>query len=84
MLDWEFGDMVAWVSIDSCKPFPVNIYKKNEQWSWQAHKDNLTTEERIEIEAFVKDTLNVLQIEWKPNMKRRLNWDTTRLKKRKK
>lgn len=83
MIDWEVGDMTAWMSVDGCKPFPVTIYKKKEQWLWEAH-GMLSDADRIKVEATVKDILHTMHDQWRVNMKRRLNWDTTKLKSKKK
>jgi hypothetical protein len=84
VLDWEVGDVTAWVSLDQSKPFPVTIYKKGEQWQWDAHQEGLTDKDRIQIEAFVKDILQGMNEQFRPNMKRRLLWDTAKIRRKKK
>ncbi len=75
MLDWEFGDMVAWVSLNGDKPIAVNIYRKDGHWTWQCHGYELTDKQRIEVEGFFKERVSDLNELWKQNMKTRLPWD---------
>lgn len=83
MIDFEVGDVTFWVSIDSTKPFPINVFTKEGQWQHRAYKDALTPEEEIIVNGFVKQILGDMNEVWKPNMKRRLLWDTARLKRKK-
>lgn len=73
MIDYEVGSTIFWVSFEGKKPFPINVYRKNGDWTYQAH-GHFSTTERIEIEAFVKERLHDMYEQWKPHMKTRLTW----------
>lgn len=84
MIDFEVGDVTLWVSIDSGKPFPINVYRKQGEWQYDALCDKLTPTDKIELDGLFKDTLGALNEVWKPNMKHRLLWDTAKIKRKKK
>lgn len=77
MIDFEVGDAVFWLSLDGGKPFPINIYCKKGEWTYQAHKD-LTKEENIKVSTFVKDIIRDMKSLWKQNMHTRLPWNLGR------
>ncbi len=73
MIDFEVASTIFWVSIDGGKPIPVNIFRKNGEWTHQAH-GHLTAKDKIAIDGFVKERLHDMYELWKPHMKKRLVW----------
>jgi hypothetical protein len=84
VIDFEVADVTLWVSVDSAKPFPINVYSKGGEWTYSAITEDLSQTERIEVDGFVKQVLGDMSEVWRPNMKRRLLWDTANLRKKKK
>lgn len=75
MLDFELGDVTLWVQLNSRKPFPVCIYYKDKEWQFDAMTNNLTADEKILIQGFVRERIQEIEQLWGKNTRVHLNWN---------
>ena len=81
MLSYELGDVTFWVEINSRKPFPIIIYRKHGEWTFDAITQSLTSEESTLVQGFFREITQDLERTWDKHTKVNLNWQKRRRKK---
>jgi hypothetical protein len=78
VLSYELGDVTFWVEIDKRKPFPIVIYRKDGDWTYDAITQSLTTQEQTLVQGFFRERTQDLDRVWGKHTKVNLNWQKRR------
>lgn len=85
MIDWELSSIDFWVSFGESKPFPVTIYKKGAEWTFDLYPiEALTPKQQAAVVEFVRERKRDVAELWKPNMNTRLSWRPEHLRRKSK